>query len=203
MEECSEYEITVENDEMEEYHEDDILLGDHVEEHGCCESCGQPWCELNQSCIWIIWDEECKEYEITEENDEMEEYHEDDILLGGDRDEHGCCGPCGQSWCEINQRCIFPWKEKCEKDKIISTEDKSCEKLLEVKLEEESINNLTGNLINISKENLKEEEELANENTALEHKLELDHEKEEVLKNNIFMKKEKLKKNTEKKRKNF
>ena len=44
-------------------------------------------------------------------------YHED-YMPGADRDEHGCCGSCGQSWCELNQRCIFPWMEKCEKDKI-------------------------------------------------------------------------------------
>ena len=35
-------------------------------------------------------------------------------LLGGDRDEHGCIGSAGYSWCEAKQKCLRVWEEKCE-----------------------------------------------------------------------------------------
>jgi hypothetical protein len=34
-------------------------------------------------------------------------------LLGGDRDEHGCIGSAGYSWCEAKQKCLRVWEEKC------------------------------------------------------------------------------------------
>lgn len=35
-------------------------------------------------------------------------------MLGGDRDEHGCIGSAGYSWCEEKQKCLRMWEEKCE-----------------------------------------------------------------------------------------
>ncbi|MFA6533311.1 MAG: hypothetical protein WCT22_04940 [Patescibacteria group bacterium] len=35
-------------------------------------------------------------------------------LIGGDLDEHGCKGSAGYSWCEIKQKCLRVWEEKCE-----------------------------------------------------------------------------------------
>jgi len=35
-------------------------------------------------------------------------------LIGGQRDEHGCLGPAGYSWCEAKQKCLKSWLEKCE-----------------------------------------------------------------------------------------
>jgi hypothetical protein len=34
-------------------------------------------------------------------------------LLGGDRDEHGCIGSAGYSWCELKQKCLRVWEEAC------------------------------------------------------------------------------------------
>ncbi len=34
-------------------------------------------------------------------------------LVGDDRDEHGCIGSAGYSWCELRQKCIRPWEEQC------------------------------------------------------------------------------------------
>lgn len=34
-------------------------------------------------------------------------------LLGGDKDEHGCIGSAGYTWCESKQKCIRPWEEDC------------------------------------------------------------------------------------------
>ncbi|MFZ2038358.1 MAG: hypothetical protein WAV11_00230 [Minisyncoccia bacterium] len=35
-------------------------------------------------------------------------------LIGGDRDEHGCLGPAGYSWCPAKQKCLRVWEETCE-----------------------------------------------------------------------------------------
>ncbi|MEA2112767.1 MAG: hypothetical protein U9P50_02220 [Patescibacteria group bacterium] len=39
-------------------------------------------------------------------------------LVGGDRDEHGCIGSAGYSWCEAKEECLRPWEEEW---------DESCE----------------------------------------------------------------------------
>ncbi|MDD5072056.1 MAG: hypothetical protein PHQ42_04985, partial [Patescibacteria group bacterium] len=43
-------------------------------------------------------------------------FNNPDNLLGGDRDEHGCIGSAGYSWCEAKQKCLRMWEEKCETD---------------------------------------------------------------------------------------
>ena len=35
-------------------------------------------------------------------------------LVGGDRDEHGCIGSAGYTWCEEKQKCLRVWEEECE-----------------------------------------------------------------------------------------
>ena len=35
-------------------------------------------------------------------------------LIGGQKDAHGCLGPAGYSWCEVKQKCLRVWEEKCE-----------------------------------------------------------------------------------------
>jgi len=35
-------------------------------------------------------------------------------IVGGDKDEHGCIGSAGYSWCELKQKCLRIWEEKCE-----------------------------------------------------------------------------------------
>jgi hypothetical protein len=42
------------------------------------------------------------------------------ILVGADRDAHGCIGSAGYSWCEPKQKCLRIWEEKCEPDQIKS-----------------------------------------------------------------------------------
>jgi len=36
------------------------------------------------------------------------------MTVGGDRDEHGCIGSAGYSWCEIKQKCLRIWEEPCD-----------------------------------------------------------------------------------------
>ncbi len=35
-------------------------------------------------------------------------------VVGGDKDAHGCIGSAGYTWCEIKQKCLRVWEEKCE-----------------------------------------------------------------------------------------
>lgn len=35
-------------------------------------------------------------------------------IVGGDRDVHGCIGSAGYSWCEVKNKCLRVWEEKCE-----------------------------------------------------------------------------------------
>jgi len=37
-----------------------------------------------------------------------------DNIVGGDRDEHGCIGSAGYSWCETKQKCLRIWEESCD-----------------------------------------------------------------------------------------
>lgn len=50
-------------------------------------------------------------------------------LLGGDRDEHGCIGSAGYSWCEIKQKCLRAWEESCEEGGLKVNESVSSEEL--------------------------------------------------------------------------
>lgn len=34
-------------------------------------------------------------------------------VVGGDKDEHGCIGSAGYSWCEEKQKCLRTWEESC------------------------------------------------------------------------------------------
>ena len=36
-----------------------------------------------------------------------------EVLVGSDRDEHGCIGSAGYIWCDIKQKCLRVWEEDC------------------------------------------------------------------------------------------
>ena len=36
------------------------------------------------------------------------------IIVGGDKDNHGCIASAGYSWCEAKQKCLRIWEEKCD-----------------------------------------------------------------------------------------
>jgi len=36
------------------------------------------------------------------------------IMPGSDRDEHGCIGSAGYSWCAPKNKCLRTWEEKCQ-----------------------------------------------------------------------------------------
>jgi putative hemolysin len=42
-------------------------------------------------------------------------------IVGNDRDEHGCIGSAGYSWCEAKQKCLRTWEENCTDNKKYMT----------------------------------------------------------------------------------
>ncbi len=36
------------------------------------------------------------------------------IVVGDDRDSHGCIGSAGYTWCEVKQKCLRTWEEQCQ-----------------------------------------------------------------------------------------
>jgi hypothetical protein len=43
-------------------------------------------------------------------------------IVGGDRDEHGCIGSAGYTWCELKKKCLRTWEEPCEGQTANDTE---------------------------------------------------------------------------------
>lgn len=43
----------------------------------------------------------------------IQNYTNKKSIVGGDRDEHGCIGSAGYSWCEEKQKCLRSWEENC------------------------------------------------------------------------------------------
>ncbi|MDD5289915.1 MAG: hypothetical protein PHT40_01780 [Patescibacteria group bacterium] len=35
-------------------------------------------------------------------------------IIGGDKDEHGCLGSAGYSWCALKNKCLRIWEEVCD-----------------------------------------------------------------------------------------
>ena len=44
----------------------------------------------------------------------------EETIVGGDRDEHGCIGSAGYTWCEAKQKCLREWEEPCEQEEIFN-----------------------------------------------------------------------------------
>jgi hypothetical protein len=40
-------------------------------------------------------------------------------IVGGDRDEHGCIGSAGYSWCEVKNKCLREWEEPCDTTDVV------------------------------------------------------------------------------------
>ncbi len=40
-------------------------------------------------------------------------------LIGGQKDEHGCLGPAGYSWCPSKNKCLRTWEEACTLDQAV------------------------------------------------------------------------------------
>jgi hypothetical protein len=54
--------------------------------------------------VYKIWIVPAMNHPETEENNQ---------LIGGQKDEHGCLIAAGFSWCQIKQKCLRVWEESC------------------------------------------------------------------------------------------
>jgi hypothetical protein len=41
-------------------------------------------------------------------------YFDQNKIIGGDKDEHGCLIAAGYSWCQAKQKCLRVWEESCQ-----------------------------------------------------------------------------------------
>lgn len=68
-------------------------------------------------------------YKIMQKSGFIKSNGKSDILqpvVGGDRDLHGCIPSAGYSWCEVKQKCLRIWEEKCDvatTTSIVDTKD--------------------------------------------------------------------------------
>jgi len=51
---------------------------------------------------------------INENANNNQNTNQDDQLIGGDKDEHGCLIAAGYTWCEAKQKCYRSWEEICQ-----------------------------------------------------------------------------------------
>jgi hypothetical protein len=49
-----------------------------------------------------------------------------DMMTGGDRDEHGCLGSGGYSWCGRENRCVRTWELAKEKNLADEAVERYC-----------------------------------------------------------------------------
>lgn len=61
--------------------------------------------------FWSGYDGVSDTAESSQESDSVPV--ENNTMLGGDRDEHGCIGSAGYTWCEPKEKCLRIWEEEC------------------------------------------------------------------------------------------
>ncbi|MDD5626261.1 MAG: hypothetical protein PHG83_03785 [Patescibacteria group bacterium] len=86
------------------------------------------------------------------ENKIISENKINENVVGGDRDEHGCIGSAGYSWCEAKQKCLRIWEEACYENNeqeiqylLAKKYNKSISEVL-VKATKENENYMVGNV---------------------------------------------------------
>jgi len=87
------------------------IVGGDRDAHGCIGSAGYSWCEAKQKCL-RVWEEKCESASAASSASSAAETSSD-RLIGGDKDEHGCLGPAGYTWCAAKQKCLRVWEEEC------------------------------------------------------------------------------------------
>jgi len=70
---------------------------------------------MNKAIIWIliIFVIGAGIYFFINSNQGQVYAPEQEQLVGADRDEHGCIGSAGYTWCESKQKCLRIWEEDC------------------------------------------------------------------------------------------
>jgi len=85
--------------------------GSDRDRHGCIASAGYSWCETKSSCI-RPWEHGLKGSDAISEHCSPVAVADKQqlVIVGSDRDRHGCIVSAGYSWCEAKSSCIRPWE---------------------------------------------------------------------------------------------
>ena len=82
-----------------------------------CEVCSSIKCRLEVSCSAIgfdkNWYQQTKPPSDGNKTNDTGSTNNSGNIVGNDRDEHGCIGSAGYSWCEEKQKCLRVWEEPC------------------------------------------------------------------------------------------
>lgn len=55
--------------------------------------------------------------QVDDNNENNNQINENEnIVVGGDKDEHGCIGSAGYSWCALKNKCLRIWEEACDEE---------------------------------------------------------------------------------------
>lgn len=76
------------------------------------------------------------------------------MLVGGDKDSHGCIGSAGYQWCEEKQKCLRVWEEECTElgDTVVYDENGLVSDKNADALNEAALNAQKGIILEFSKE---------------------------------------------------
>ncbi len=78
----------------------------------CTDGTEVSWCTCTANGLWLCILSPENKCNITKCSEGMN-CDNDKNLVGNDRDEHGCIGSAGYSWCEEKQKCLRIWEENC------------------------------------------------------------------------------------------
>jgi hypothetical protein len=76
--------------------------------------------DWNSIILKIFSKPQVQQVEQVEQQQNQEENQ--NMIVGGDKDEHGCIGSAGYAWCEAKQKCLREWEEKCHIAPVLDAE---------------------------------------------------------------------------------
>jgi hypothetical protein len=93
---------------------DDVITPTDSEEIPSEETDSTEEISENQDAMDNLDAETNEQEELIDDLTEIEDTNEEDNMVGDDRDEHGCIGSAGYTWCEAKQKCLREWEEPCK-----------------------------------------------------------------------------------------
>ncbi len=83
------------------------MVGGDRDAHGCIGSAGYSWCAKENACV-RPW--ELASSQVFPNTQEDFTAYCNPPMPGSDRDEHGCIGSAGYSWCAKENACVRSWE---------------------------------------------------------------------------------------------
>jgi len=83
------------------------------DENGCLQSGGYAWCDKQNDCVRSSelegdWEDECVAEAYAAKSSVQS--NEEGSVVGEVRDENGCLGSAGYTWCEKQNKCVRSWE---------------------------------------------------------------------------------------------